>query len=261
MYRLMIVDDEPIIRRGIRSLASLPEIGISELLEAGGGAEALRLMKESPADIVMLDINMPDMDGLSLAALLKEGWPDCRLIMVTGYDYFEYTQSAIRTGVDDYLLKPVSRAEIEMVLKRVMEKAARRHSEKKLEELEARQEGSAFSESGDQKLSPFSGLSSYLREHLFDPDLSLTKAAQELGFNKSYLSEIIRQLYGVPFQDYVGRKRMERAKLLLLSTEMKNQEIAEALGYDDVNYFITKFKKSYRITPKQYRRGVREHEI
>lgn len=84
MYRLMIVDDEPIIRRGIRSLASLPEIGISELLEAGGGAEALRLMKESPADIVMLDINMPDMDGLSLAALLKEGWPDCRLIMVTG---------------------------------------------------------------------------------------------------------------------------------------------------------------------------------
>ena len=54
---------------------------------------------------------------------------------------------------------------------------------------------------------------------------------------------------------------MERAKLLLLSTEMKNQEIAEALGYDDVNYFITKFKKSYRITPKQYRRGVREHEI
>ena len=130
MYRLMIVDDEPIIRRGIRSLASLPEIGISELLEAGGGAEALRLMKESPADIVMLDINMPDMDGLSLAALLKEGWPDCRLIMVTGYDYFEYTQSAIRTGVDDYLLKPVSRAEIEMVLKRVMEKAARRHSEK-----------------------------------------------------------------------------------------------------------------------------------
>ena len=54
---------------------------------------------------------------------------------------------------------------------------------------------------------------------------------------------------------------MEQAKLLLLSKNMKNFEIAQAVGYDDVNYFITKFKKTYNITPKQFRQGVLNNEI
>ena len=94
-------------------------------------------------------------------------------------------------------------------------------------------------------------------ENLFSVELSLSKMAGDIGFNSNYLSGVFKQIYGIPFQDYVNRKRMERAKLLLLTTSMKNYEIAEAIGLEDVNYFITKFKKLWGITPKQYRQGIR----
>jgi len=82
-----------------------------------------------------------------------------------------------------------------------------------------------------------------LEKNIFDSKLSLGLMAEELGFNSSYLSGIIKQIYGIPFQEYVGIKRMEQAKILCLSTDMKNYEIAEKIGYDDVNYFTNKFKK------------------
>ena len=104
-------------------------------------------------------------------------------------------------------------------------------------------------------------MSAYTKEHIFEIDFYLGKMADDLGFNSNYLSNVFKKNYGIPFQEYVGIKRMEQAKLLLLSKNMKNFEIAQAVGYDDVNYFITKFKKTYNITPKQFRQGVLNNEI
>ncbi|RRD94213.1 helix-turn-helix domain-containing protein, partial [Bacillus licheniformis] len=98
---------------------------------------------------------------------------------------------------------------------------------------------------------------SYMNEHLFSSELSLSKMSSDIGFNSNYLSGVFKQIYGVPFQDYVNRKRMEKAKLLLLSTSMRNYEVAEEIGIEDVNYFVTKFKKLWGVTPKQFRQGVR----
>lgn len=255
MYNLIIVDDEPIIRRGIKSLAILSEIGINKIFEAGNAEKCLEIIDKEQIDIIMLDINMPNTDGLTLAKMLKEKNKNFAIIMVTGYDYFEYMQTAIRLGVDDYLLKPVNKTDIELVLKRMIDKIEKIRLENRLLEL------NVISESippGDN--SSFKIVREYMNEHLFDSDLSLGYMAENLGFNSSYLSGIIKQIYGIPFQEYVALKRMEQAKILCLSTDMKNYEIAEEIGYEDVNYFTNRFKKTFGITPKQFKQGMKPNE-
>ena len=88
MYNLLIVDDEPIIRRGIKSLAILSEIGINKIFEAGNAETCLEIIDKEQIDIIMLDINMPNTDGLTLAKMLKEKNQNFAIIMVTGYDYW-----------------------------------------------------------------------------------------------------------------------------------------------------------------------------
>lgn len=255
MYNLLIVDDEPIIRRGIKSLAILSEIGINKIFEAGNAETCLEIIDKEQIDIIMLDINMPNTDGLTLAKMLKEKNQNFAIIMVTGYDYFEYMQTAIRLGVDDYLLKPVNKTDIELVLKRMIDKIEKIRLENRLSELNVTSESITI---GDN--SSFKVVREYMNEHLFDSDLSLGYMAENLGFNSSYLSGIIKQIYGIPFQEYVALKRMEQAKILCLSTDMKNYEIAEEIGYEDVNYFTNRFKKTFGITPKQFKQGMKPNE-
>ena len=252
MYNLLLVDDEPLIRRGIKSTAVLSEIGIDNTFEAADAKSALDIIKTKKIDITFLDINMSDMDGLTLANKIKEIDSKIRIVMITGYDYFEYMQNAIRIGVDDYLLKPVNKSDIEQVLKRVTSRLRELNIDKKINDI------SSNIISSNEELTR---VSAYTKEHIFEIDFSLGKMADDLGFNSNYLSNVFKKNYGIPFQEYVGIKRMEQAKLLLLSKNMKNFEIAQAVGYDDVNYFITKFKKTYNITPKQFRQGVLNNEI
>ncbi|MDO4711137.1 MAG: response regulator [Peptostreptococcaceae bacterium] len=256
MYRLLIVDDEPLIRRGIRSLADLSKIGISEIIEAQSGEEALEMVKLHKPQLVLMDINMPRMDGLTASAKIKEEYPDIFIIILTGYDYFEYAQTAIRAKVDDYILKPISRSDIELALTKNINQLNERN--KQLEYQKLREEITDDGESDREELTDV--ISRYMKDNLYDPELSLSKMAGDIGFNSSYLSGLIKQIYGIPFQDYVNKKRMEKAKLLLLSTGMKNYEVAESVGIEDVNYFVTKFKKTWGITPKQYRQGVQSNE-
>lgn len=255
MYNLLIVDDEPIIRRGIKSLAILSEIGINKIFEAGNAETCLGITDKEQIDIIMLDINMPNTDGLTLAKMLKEKNKNFAIIMVTGYDYFEYMQTAIRLGVDDYLLKPVNKTDIELVLKRMIDKIEKIRLENRLSKLNVTSENITSGEN-----SSFKAVREYMEENIFDSDLSLGYMAETLGFNSSYLSGIIKQIYGIPFQEYVTLKRMEQAKILCLSTDMKNYEIAEEIGYEDVNYFTNRFKKTFGITPKQFKQGMKPNE-
>ena len=252
MYKLLLVDDEPLIRRGIKSISSLSGIGIDEIFEAANGISALKLMHSQQIDIVFLDINMPDMDGLSLANNIKQDFPLTKVVIISGYDYFEYAQAAIRAGVDDYLLKPVSKKDIEPLLK----KLAKSIDEDKLHKEIVKITTNAALVNPDLSHDNFKDISNYFDKHIFNCSFSLSLMAKELGFNSNYLSGVIKQIYGLNFQDYVSMKRMEQAKLLLLSSDMNNEQIALSVGYPDVNYFISKFKKIFKVSPKQFKQEV-----
>ena len=97
MYSILIVEDEPIIRRGIASLVDFNALGISTVQEAENGEQALKKIREEVPDILLTDINMPKMDGITLAQLVRTEYPQMRIIFLTGYDYVDiyYQQSKL----------------------------------------------------------------------------------------------------------------------------------------------------------------------
>ena len=107
MYHTMIVDDEPLMRtyltQSIPALSTLFDVSAA----AKDGLEAVELLKEIPVDVVITDIKMPEMDGLSLAKHIHENYPGITVIIISGFSDFEYAQKAIRYNVKDYLLKPL----------------------------------------------------------------------------------------------------------------------------------------------------------
>ncbi|MGX7107855.1 response regulator transcription factor [Facklamia miroungae] len=246
MFKLLIADDESIIRRGIKKLIPLEDLGITTVYEAEDGEEALQIIKDDQPDILLLDINMPKLDGLSLAEEIKDTHQDTYIIILTGYDYFEYMQKAIRAKVDDYILKPVSKKDIEFILQTAITKIKEKRQKDEIKALMPEEVDMA-------RRSDL--IEDYLDKNMFQTDLSLNQMAEAIGYNSNYLSVLVKDYYGMSFQDYINKQRMEKAKLLLLSSDKKNYEIAHEIGIEDVNYFITKFKKYYQITPKQFRQG------
>lgn len=106
-WNVLIADDEPIIRDGIRNSIDWPSLQMNVVAEAEDGEEAIELSLMYSVDILLVDINMPIVNGLNVIKHVKEKLPDCRIIIITGYDEFKYAQEAIRLNVSDYLLKPI----------------------------------------------------------------------------------------------------------------------------------------------------------
>ena len=108
MVSLFLVEDEIVMRDGIKKHIEWEKEGIEFVGEASDGELAYPLIMEKKPDIVLTDIKMPFMDGLELSALVREKLPDTKIIILSGYDEFSYAREAIRLGVTEYLLKPVS---------------------------------------------------------------------------------------------------------------------------------------------------------
>ena len=77
-----------------------------------------------------------------------------------------------------------------------------------------------------------------------------------MNLSSGYLSSLFKSLFGIPFQDYLNNIRMEKAKLLLLTTDLKNYEISDQIGFDNVYYFNSKFKKTFGVTPKEFKKNI-----
>ncbi|MDQ0974980.1 two-component system response regulator YesN [Neobacillus niacini] len=120
-FKMLIVDDEPIICRGLQQTIPWDEYMVEVVDLAYDGAEAIQKIKEHGGiDLVLTDVRMPNVDGLRLAAFLAENYPDIRTIIISGYDDFKYAQQAIQLGVKDYLLKPVDVDELLRVITKII---------------------------------------------------------------------------------------------------------------------------------------------
>jgi DNA-binding NtrC family response regulator len=101
---ILIVDDEEIVRRS--HLRSLADSGCyTEAAE--DGHKAIRVMEQHPFDVVLLDLRMPDLDGMDVLKTIKQRWPECEVVVITGYPTLETAKEAVRLGAQNYLAKPV----------------------------------------------------------------------------------------------------------------------------------------------------------
>lgn len=107
--KILVVDDEEVVRLShIRTLASM-HCNVEVVRD---GAEALQVMEQRPADVVLLDLRMPGMDGMSVLKMIKQRWPDTEVVIITGYPTVETAKEAVRLGAFDYLAKPVGPDEV-----------------------------------------------------------------------------------------------------------------------------------------------------
>ena len=122
MIKVFLVEDETIIRRGIRDNIDWNANGFEFAGEAGDGEYAYPLILKTEPDILLTDVKMPFMDGLSLSRIVREEFPKTKILIISGYDDFEYAREAISIGVDQYILKPVTRMSLRKVLQELKEK-------------------------------------------------------------------------------------------------------------------------------------------
>jgi len=251
MFSLLIVDDEAIVRTGIKNLIDFESLNISNVLEAVNGLQALEIVKSNEIDIVLADINMPKMNGLDFAKNAKEFDKNILIALVTGYDYFDYAVSALRYGVDEYILKPVSKKDIEKVLKKMIDKLKDKKIKSEIETISNQKEKEMTDE-----YSYKDKIEQIITDKISDSSFSLGILSNEVNLSQSYLSRIFKQYFGLPFRDYVIRERIEKSKILLLSSQMKIYEICDAVGFEDPNYFSATFKKTTGYSPNGYRKHV-----
>jgi len=112
MLRVMIVDDEPKVREGLKTIIKWSEYGYSICGECADGIEGLEMIKKLEPDLVLVDIKMPEMNGLEFIEAARQNGISSRFIILTGYSDFAYTKKAIQLSVDSYLLKPVDEEEL-----------------------------------------------------------------------------------------------------------------------------------------------------
>lgn len=253
MYKILIVDDEPLIRRGIKLLVDFKELNINEVFEASNGEEALEIFKNNKIDLVLCDINMPKINGLDFAREIKKINSLVKIALITGYNHFDYAHQAIKIGVEDYILKPVSKSDITEVIIKLTNKIESEKTQSRLNEVVK----SLLKDSGVSKENTYKDeILKIIDKRIGEFEFSLQILADEMGFSSGYLSALFKKLFGKSFQSYVLDLRLEKAKLLLLTTDMKNYQIAESIGISDVNYFGVRFKKAYGLSPKQYKENV-----
>jgi two-component system response regulator YesN len=118
--RVLFVDDEAIIREGLRCIIPWIEIGFDELVEATNAIEALDIIAKQPPELIITDIFMPEMSGIEFSELVREQYPSTRIIILTGYEKFEYAQEAVRIGVAQYMVKPIFPEELLTVVQEVL---------------------------------------------------------------------------------------------------------------------------------------------
>ena len=248
--RVLLVDDEVMIREGFKQLFDWQAHDCEVVGEAGDGMEALTQIDTLHPDIVIMDINIPIMNGLKVIQLSRIKHPNTAFVIVSGYDDFSYCREALRLQITDYILKPVNYEEFGTCIDNL-----------KISLFERRVSSAVEPEKQEERA--ITGITRYLQEHLAE-EISLSVLAEQFHLNPQYISQLFKSEIGVNFLVYLTNIRMEKAKKLLLSTALSIAEVAEQSGYGDYRVFTKVFKKSEGITPSQYRRdfleGDRVHE-
>ena len=242
--QVVLVDDEIMIREGFKRLFDWTAYDCEVVGEAADGMEALAQIDHLQPDIVIMDINIPIINGLKVIQTSRMRYPDMAFIIVSGYDDFSYCREALRMRITDYILKPVNYEEFGSCIDRL--KIAL-YEKRKTEEQDAQEERT------------ITGIIRYLQEHL-DKEISLNILADEFHLSSQYISQLFKSEIGVNFLAYLTSIRMERAKKLLLATSLSIGEISEKCGYADYRVFTKAFKKEEGSTPSQYRRNFLEKE-
>ena len=250
MCSILIVDDEQRVRDGLAKYLAGVGAPYHVAGVASDGLEALKMVDRLQPDVVITDINMPHMDGLTFVENLREANEEAQVIILSGYDEFAYAQRAIRAGACEYLLKPVDRAYLMALLQKLWAKILRLRQQNPIIPPEMPSEPADSEDLGARAVA-------LLSQRWNDPTLTLDVIAAELFVNTNYLRQLFKKKTGLSFVRYIREYRLRQAQKLLLSTDLQVQQVAEHVGYEDSRYFTNCFRDWCGKSPSDYRDACR----
>ncbi|MDD3335243.1 MAG: response regulator [Eubacteriales bacterium] len=246
MYGVVLVDDEQIILQGLQRVFPWGDYGLEVKGTASDGKEGLQLIRQCKPDMLLTDIRMPNMDGLSMIAALGSEFPRMQISVLTAFRDFDYAKEAIRLGVCRYLLKPSKMDELKEAVGFMTENL---RALPPLEETVT--DGEETGEAGNYVAR---AAMQYIKEH-FEEHISLSDVAEHVYVSPWHLSKLINGHLGQSFFDILNGLRISKAKELLMDPALKVHEIAIQIGYGDVAHFSKNFKKATGQSPMEFRSG------
>lgn len=242
MLKVLLVEDEDIIRRGLQFQVDWTEVNCVVAGEAATGQEGLRQIELLHPDVVITDIRMPDMDGLEM---LKQGRKICPFsaIIISGFGEFEYAQQAIHLGVVEYLLKPVDISQLKNCLMAIDWGNQSRQTAQPAPFAKAPELWD-----GTPRNKYVSIMLQYIKEH-YSEHISLTDLSQELNISCTHLNAKFKAETGYTFHNFLNEYRIRKAVELQQDGNNKLYEIAEMVGFSDYKYFSRVFKKYTGYAP------------
>lgn len=254
MRTILIVDDEPRTRLGIKKALDIWAAGDYRIECVDSGVQALEWLSHDTANLLITDVCMPEVSGLDLIRGLRDHPVRPVAIVISGHAEFEYVQAALRYGAVNYLLKPIEKQELLEVVTQALKQEEDRHRIERMEKL-VDPKLLALEDQNVRLGQQVKEAAEYIEGHLDEP-LTLAFLAERLHMNASYFSVLFKEQMGIPFTEYLTRRRIQRAKELLLQTRLPVGEISERVGYQTDKYFIKVFKQQEKISPSRYRQEV-----
>lgn len=248
MYKLLIVDDEAFERKVIRFMLKKNFTNIEIVDDATNGEDAILLAKKHKPNIIIMDIKMPEKNGLEAQQSIVQFNPNVKTIILTAFDNFSFAQNAIKLGVVDYILKPIKPNELNDSINKAISLLRK--------ETIVSQNAEDLSSNKD----PIHKAIQYINKN-FNKDISLESVSEHIHLNPQYFSRYFKNNTGVNFIEYVSKIRIKEGKKLLVSTDKSISRISMDIGYLDPAYFTKVFIKYEGISPHKYRLTQRKNSI
>lgn len=257
MHKVLIVEDEDIMRKGLMFMPKWQEVDCIVVGEAVNGQDGLEKIRRLQPDIVIVDINMPVMDGLEmLEKSIEEYGYDA--IIVSGYGEFEYAQKGISLGVTEYLLKSIDYTKLYEAIRKIQ---AKRNTDSSIKNaikqinVEKKKLGILDFEEKETGNRYVDFMIKSIHEN-YATKLALSDISEECQMSSTYLNVKFKNATGYTFNDYLNRYRIKKAVDLLKENKYMIYEIAEMVGFSDYKYFIKVFKKYVGCSPARF---IKEH--
>jgi two-component system, response regulator YesN len=245
MYKAIIVDDEALVREAVQMLAKWSEFDITMVFEASNAIEALSIIQREAPRLIITDMKMPGMDGVQFLKRLQELPIRCRVLVISGFQDYEYTRQAIRSNVVDYILKPIDGNDLNDAISTAM--ALIEDEDRALEQDPSKDEPS---------LAPslIREIERYVKDN-YNRELGLDALSRRFFISKEHISRSFKKEFGMNLFDFVADLRIRSAKDLMRRTSLSIEEVARRVGYSNGSYFSKAFRKSTNMTPSEFRAG------
>ena len=272
MYRVLLADDEQIERMALARRLMRRFGDILQISEATNGKEAVELYQKEHSQIIIMDISMPELNGVEAAEQIRSMDEDCVIVFLTAYDEFSYAKRAIVIRALDYLLKPCDEEELAAVMEEAMrltDKAvhnkenptgnraemteAEKEAEKRREQWPWNPDAEAPKDPETERMNQVAEkIRTYIRENYMN-EISMQDAARQFNYSDAYFCKLFKQCFDQNFTSYLTNFRINEAKRLLKDKNISIKDAGMDVGYYDSNYFAKVFKRVTGMIPSEYR--------